>query len=107
MAIEKQNSNWWQKLKIKWGIESDWQMTIIFVVFAITGSTSVKVARPILEFIGVNDSLPWYAYWPLRIIIILPVYQILLIVFGTLLGQYKFFLAFEKKMLGRFIRKKS
>jgi hypothetical protein len=29
-------------------------------------------------------------------------YQILLIVNGTILGQFKFFWAFEKKMLSRF-----
>ncbi len=92
----------WEKLKVKWGIESNFQMTIIFIVFAITGSTSVKVARPILEFIGINDAMSWFVYWPLRILIVLPVYQLLLICFGTLFGQFKFFWAFEKKMFGRF-----
>jgi hypothetical protein len=96
----------WEKLKVKWGIESNFQMTIIFIVFAITGSSSVKVARPILDFIGINDAMAWFIYWPLRIIIILPVYQILLICFGTLFGQFKFFWAFEKKMLSRFNRTK-
>lgn len=96
----------WEKLKVKWGIESNLQMTIIFIVFAVTGSTSVKVARPILEFIGINDSLAWYVYWPLRIMIVLPVYQCLLLIFGTIAGQFKFFWAFEKKMFGRFVGKK-
>jgi hypothetical protein len=90
----------------KWEIESDIRYAIIFIVFAITGSSSVRVARPILEFIGINDSLAWYVYWPLRIMIVLPVYQLLLICFGTIAGQFKFFWAFEKKMFGRFIGKK-
>ena len=93
----------WEKLKIKWGIESNFQMTIIFIVFAITGSTSVKVARPILEYLNITtQTLPLYVYWPVRILLILPVYQVLLIIFGTLFGQFKFFWAFEKKMLSRF-----
>lgn len=90
----------------KWEIESDIRYAIIFIVFAVTGSSSVKVARPILEFFGVNNSLAWYIYVPLRIIIVLPVYQCLLIVFGTIAGQFKFFWAFEKKMFGRFVGKK-
>ena len=91
----------------KWMIEDDIQYAIIFVVFAITGSSSVRVARPILDYIGLNDTMSWYVYWPIRIIIILPVYQVLLICFGTLFGQFKFFWAFEKKMLGRFGGRKS
>jgi hypothetical protein len=90
----------------KWDIVDDIQYALIFIVFAITGSSSVKLARPILEFLGISNELPWYMYWPLRIIIILPVYQILLICFGTLFGQFKFFWAFEKKMFSRFNRSK-
>ncbi|MEL0308655.1 MAG: DUF6787 family protein, partial [Flavobacteriaceae bacterium] len=40
-------------------------------------------------------------YWPLRIILIFPLYQVLLVLFGWIFGQFKFFWAFEKKMLKR------
>lgn len=94
------------KLKEKWGIDSNWHILVICFVFAITGSSSVKVARPILDFLGVHDTLNPWIYWPLRIIAIFPVYQVLLIIFGTLCGQFKFFWAMEKKMFGRFLPKK-
>lgn len=93
------------RLKEKWGIESNWQVLVIFFVFAITGSTAVRIAAPILNFLGVHDTLPPYIYWPIRIITIFPVYQVLLIVFGTLCGQFKFFWNMEKKMFGRFLGK--
>ena len=42
-----------------------------------------------------------FLFWTLRILIIFPVYQLLLIIFGWLFGQFHFFWAFEKKMLSR------
>lgn len=95
--------SWYQKLKIKWDVSSDIQMIIIFIVFSITGSTSVFVAKPILAALGIEKTaMPLYLYYPLRIIIIIPVYQVLLLITGTIFGQIKFFWAFEKKMLSRF-----
>ncbi|WP_047245421.1 DUF6787 family protein [Maribacter thermophilus] len=96
-----------EKLKARWGITSNFQLIIIFIVFAITGSSSVYVAKPFLSFIGLeaqNFSDSWWGsilYWTLRIVLIFPFYQILLIMYGWLFGQFKFFWAFEKKMLKR------
>lgn len=96
-----------QKLKERWGIHSNFQLIIIFIVFAITGSSSVYVAKPFLDVIGLDqDNFPdtWWspiAYWTLRILLIFPFYQILLVAYGWLFGQFKFFWTFEKKMLKR------
>ncbi len=90
------------KLKEKWGVTSNFQLVIIFIVFAITGSTSAYVTRPILEVIGITkDSMHPVLYWPLSLILILPVYKVLLIIIGTLFGQHIFFWNFVKKMLIR------
>jgi len=96
-----------EKLKRRWGITSNFQLIIIFIVFAITGSSSVYVAKPFLEFINLNrDSFSetWIGgtlYWTLRILLIFPFYQVLLVLFGWIFGQFKFFWQFEKKMLMR------
>lgn len=88
------------KLKERWGITSNFQLVIIFIVFAITGSTSAWVTRPILAFIGIEkDTMNPFIYWPLSLLLILPVYKILLIIIGTIFGQYRFFSQFVKKML--------
>lgn len=92
-------------LKKKWGVESNAQLTVIFIVFAITGSLSAKLALPLLHFIGIQsdafDGLPLgtLLYVLLRILIIFPIYQVLLIVIATLFFQFKFFWEFEKKIL--------
>ncbi|MGO4921172.1 DUF6787 family protein [Maribacter spongiicola] len=96
-----------QKLKERWGLTSNFQLTIIFIVFSITGSSSVFVAKPFLNLIGLelaNFPKTWWGeplYWILRILLIFPFYQILLVIYGWLFGQFKFFWAFEKKMLKR------
>ena len=91
-----------KKLKEKWGITSNSQLVIILIVFSVTGSIAVWIAKPILDSIGLDKSTvsPWI-FWPIRIAIIFPAYQILIVIVGALFGQFKFFWAFEKKMLAR------
>ena len=59
-------------------------------------------SKPILDFIGLKQAtISVWAYWPIRIIIIFPVYQISLLIIGTLFGQSEFFKKFIKKMFRR------
>lgn len=96
-----------KKLENKWVTTYRWEIITIFIVFALTGTSSVRIARPFLEWFGLARTIfpagffGSFGYWIVRIIIILPIYQILLIIFGSLLGQFKFFWEFEKKMLKR------
>ena len=90
------------ELKARWGIKSNTQLVIILIVFSITGSISLLVAQPLLDYIGLDKTkLSPYTFWPIRILIIFPIYQLLIIIIGTLFGQFRFFWSFEKKMLRR------
>lgn len=92
-----------KKLETKWIVKQRWEIIRIFIVFAITGSSSVMIGKPIIKLIGITkENLNIYVYWVLYIIIGLIFYQILLVSFGWLFGQGKFFWAFEKNMLRRF-----
>ena len=89
-----------KRLKEKWGITSNFQLFIICVVFAITGSFSVLITKPVILFIfGDIDGLNPLLSWLLRILILFPIYQVLLLFFGFIFFQYKFFYQFEKKFL--------
>ena len=89
-----------EKLKQRWGITSNFQFVVIFIVFAATGSTSAYLSKPVLEWIGITkETVSLWLYYPLYIILIFPIYQVLLLTFGFLAGQFKFFWWFEKKML--------
>lgn len=89
--------------RVRWGCQSNWQVAIIFIVFSITGSMAVTLAEPVLHLFGLSRETtnPW-VFWPIRIAIIFPLYQILLVIVGTLLGQRKFFWRYGRKMLERF-----
>jgi hypothetical protein len=91
-----------KKLEKKWIVAYRWEMIRIFIVFAFTGTSSVFVGRPIIAFLGITkENLNPFAYWVIYIIIGLVFYQILLVSFGWLFGQFQFFWEFEKKMLHR------
>jgi hypothetical protein len=92
-----------KKLENKWIVDYRWEMIRIFIVFAITGSSSVFVGRPVIKLLGINqENLNVFLYWILFIFVSLIFYQILLVFFGWLFGQFDFFWKFEKKMLNRF-----
>nr|WP_314895534.1 DUF6787 family protein [uncultured Flavobacterium sp.] len=88
-------------LKKRWGIETNLQLTIIFIVFAITGSASAWLSKPFCFWLGITKSDLGYWFTPVRLLLIFPLYQVLLVLIGFIFGQIKFFWAFEKKMLKR------
>lgn len=91
-----------EKLKQRWNIDSNWAIVAIFIVFAINGSFASWVAKPLTAFLGLDkETVSGFIYWPLRILLIFPVYQLTLPIVGWLFGQFKFFWAFEKKFLTR------
>lgn len=91
-----------EKLKARWGIDNNWQIAVIFLVFAITGSTASLIGKPILSFLNITtESFGTFGYWTIRIVLLFIVYQFMLVFFGWLFGQYQFFWNFEKKMLRR------
>lgn len=95
-----------EKLKQRWGITSNWQILIIFIVFGITGSSSMLVTKPVLKFFGIikenfANGQEIILYYILKILLVFIAYQFLLVFFGWIFGQHTFFWNFEKKMLRR------
>ena len=91
-----------ERLKIKWKISSNLQLVKIFIVFSITGSFAAVISSPITENLGINlQNLDWYIYWPVRIVIITLVYQVVLLIVAAVFFELKFFWEFEKKFLRR------
>lgn len=91
-----------EKLKKHWNIKGNWDVLAILLVFAINGSFATWVAKPVTGFIGLSPETisPWL-FWPLRILLIFPIYQLTLPIVGWFFGQFKFFWEFEKKFLSR------
>ena len=87
-------------LKQRWNLKNNWQLVVIILVFALTGSTAAMLSKPILNWLGISKDTHHLAlYIPLYIVIIFPIYQVLLVSIGFIFGQFQFFWNFEKKML--------
>ena len=84
-----------KKLNEKWGISTPFQMVIVFMVFGVTGSVAAKISGPIISILPIED-LPAIIYWPLRLLIIFPVYQVLLVLFGFIFGAIVSVFTFKK-----------
>lgn len=92
---------WIDKLKHRWNVKSAWQVAIILVVFACTGFTVLFIKRPILNFLAGeqgNSTLATILYY----IFILPLYNVILLGYGFVFGQFTFFWQFEKRFMERF-----
>ena len=65
-----------KKLKERWGIEHNWQIVIILIVFAVTGSTASYIGKPILSFLNITpENFSSFGYWTIRIVLLFVVYQ--------------------------------
>jgi hypothetical protein len=91
-----------KKLKERWNVTSNKQVGMILLVFAITGFSSLQLAKPFLSLVGITENFePHWFYRVLRLVLIFPIYQVLLVFIGAVFGQFSFFWNFEKKMLER------
>lgn len=88
-----------RRFKEKWKIASDLQLLIIFIVFSITGSAALVVRKFVFHLVGIQPDTSLFIKVPLYIIVLFPSYQILLLIIGTMVGQFRFFYAFQKKSL--------
>ena len=90
------------RLKEKWGIKSNFQLVIIIIVLAITGSISALISSPIIDFIFGESDINGIVKFILQLLIIMPIYQVLLLFFGYIFFQFNFFFKFVKKFLKLF-----
>ena len=93
------------RFKTKWNIASDWQLLLILLVFSITGSAAMVVRKLVFSWIGITAETTLLLKVPLYILILFPALQILLILIGSMLGQFSIFYNFQKRSL-RFLNRK-
>ena len=91
-----------KKLKERWGITSTFQIIIIFIVFGITGSVSAVISGPLTEYLIGEANINSFIKFLIRIIVLTPIYQVLLLFFGLIFFQFNFFFKFVKKFLSLF-----
>lgn len=73
---------------------------MVLLVFALTGTTVLMIKKPILDWVAPDGQRPlWFSIT--YFVLILPVYNLLLLMYGFLLGQFSFFWDFEKRFIKR------
>ena len=100
-----QDQGFINKLKRRWGITSTIQVIVILIVFACTGFSVLYAEELIFRLFGIPEDQGWGVRILLFIFITLPLYNLLLLIYGFIFGQFKFFWNFEKKMFGRIFKK--
>lgn len=88
-----------EKLRKKWNIQSWVDFWLIMLVFSLAGMCIVFERKPVFHLLGITAQTPIWAKVVLYLLTVFPLYQINLLIFGTLLGQFSFFWAKEKQLL--------
>ncbi len=108
MSEPNQKPGFLQRLQTKWKLESLFQVIMVLVVFACTGFTILFIKNPILDFFGVEKG--GFVNTVLYLLLVLPLYQIFLLIYGFIFGQFDFFWEKEKQIfrrIGGLFKKKS
>ena len=75
----------------KWELPTIWQVIVVLLTFALAGPTVLLIKEPILNFLVGDMEMEWWMT-ALYIVFIFPIYNIILLFYGFLLGQFNFFL---------------
>jgi hypothetical protein len=92
--------SWAQRLQERWKVKNAFQVVIILLVFACTGFSVLFLKRPLFAYLfpdGIIPSGATIVYY----ILILPVYNLILLFYGFIFGQFEFFWNFEKRFFDR------
>ena len=79
------------QLKARWGINSNLQILAILAVFTLAGPTVVFIRGWYFNLLGFDDTTPVAVKTIAYLLFIFPAYQVLLLLFGFLFGQFRFF----------------
>ena len=88
-----------KSLQTRWKVENVQQVLLILLVFSLTGSSVVMIRPVIFHWVGVTAETDTITRWLWYIGFIIPAYQVLLLGYGWLFGQFHFFTRRYRKIL--------
>ena len=82
------------------GANSKVHLFKIFIIFGLAGSLSVFLSDPLLQLVSIENFISnKFFYWLIRLILIFPIYQFVLIFLALVFGEFGYF----KKIFTKFI----
>jgi uncharacterized membrane-anchored protein len=101
------NKGFLARLQAKWKLNSLYQVIMVLLVFALTGFSVLFIKKPIFDFLGISMERGGIWKTILYLLLVLPLYQIILLFWGFVLGQFSFFWEKEKQFFRRITGRKS
>ena len=98
---EELSLGWLARLQSKWELRSVTQVLMVLLVFSLTGSTVVFLRKILFGWVGFDETTSMWLKSLTYIAFVMPAYQVLLLGYGALLGQFHFFWKKEKKLIQR------
>ena len=89
-----------ERMRSRWGV-GPLGVAAILAAFGLAGMTTLWVKEPVMGYL-LPAVAPGWLQWAIYLIIMLPIYQLLLLGYGTLLGQFDFFWS-KLRAMGRLI----
>lgn len=83
-------------LKNRWGVTNGWVVIIILTVFALSGFSTLYTHRSIDRLLGIGKEDPFWMKMLVFIILVLPIFNMFLYIWGYIFGQRSFFTLFIK-----------
>jgi len=96
-APATQPTGFWARLQKRWGVSTR-DMVVILIVFAIVGTSVLKISSVVVNALVPPDAPRWQ-WWLVKILVVVPIYEVLLLAVGILFGQGRFFYGKQKRLL--------
>ena len=90
-----------RRMQARWGVSFRGVLAIL-AAFSLAGMTTVQLKGPVMALL-LPATAPGWVQWTVYLVVMLPIYQVLLLGYGTLLGQFRFFWG-KLKAMGRLLR---
>ncbi len=85
------------------GANSKFHLFKIFIIFGLAGSLSVILSEPLLQLVSIDNYISnKFFYWLVRLILIFPIYQFVLIGLAFVFGELRYFKKFFIKFINYF-----
>lgn len=86
------------KLKKKWKLKNTGQVVAILLTFSLAGSSVVFLREFLFQILGFEPTTSIWTKVVAYMLLVFPIYQALLLLYGYILGQCSFFWEKEKKL---------
>ncbi len=85
-----------ERLKQKWDIRTNAEFFRIMTVFSLAGMNVSLCRKPLFHALGIGSETVLWVKTLIYIALIFPIYQLSLLIYGLILGEFKFFWSKQK-----------